>query len=453
MINFLESKFSFFKAGQGAFYGGVIKNPSNNKQYTVVYDCGTVSKQEYIEREIREFKDNYSSKGVIDLLFISHLDKDHVSGLEMLLNEFDVKRIILPYLIKEQRLPSLLSFNEDIPIDERDINNYSLFLESPWNYIREHSENTDIILIDANKDGNYLSYNNESLSDDLYIVGTLIEDLDTDDYNEISNISNLYLYKNNLQFYILNIWEFTTHVKNINDSSKITNLHNDLKKLINKENHDELNIDNLKQLLRNRDLRSKAKKCYNDIFKDVNKYSLILLHGPINYTVLNSVVIESNNHITPYCYHDNSSRLYTILLGDSNIKGKYSKELIEKFKDKLENVHVFQVPHHGSKNNWNTEKFEDLKIGMKCQPHNPFFAICNFKESFKNKYPCEGIKDKFKSNLLLNTEYNRIVIAHQIYFSSNPLFLKCSHCYHEIIISDKNFVNKNVNYNFKKWYE
>lgn len=455
MINTLESKFSFFKAGQGAFYGGIITNPENKKQYSIVYDCGTVSKRIFLQEEIKEFKTNYSRNGIIDLLFISHLDWDHVSGMKQLLTEFDVKRIILPYLIKSQRLPSLLAFAENAPINEGDFKDYSLFLKSPWNYTREHSENTDIILIDPNKDDKYLNYNNENLSDEIYAVGTPIEDLD--DYNEINNTSNLYLYKNNLQFFIENKWEFTTHVKNVEEDN-ISKLYTCLKKLLNKNIQDELNYDDIANILINNPKKAvskskkiNAKSCYSLHIGNVNRYGLVLLHGPINYRVLNSVVSESNNNTTPYCYHVESSRLYTLLLGDSNIKDEDCKELIKRFKDKLKNVHIFQVPHHGSKNNWNTKVFDNLDIGTKCQSPNSTFAVCNFGDSFKLKYPCQDIKNKFESNLLLNTEFNRVTINYDIHYSNtNPINYQCSYCLNKHL--NISFDNTYQNFMVKKWY-
>ena len=105
----LKSYFTFFKVGQGAFYGGRILDVFNQKIYTIVYDCGTRSKgsKELIKESISifgncEYKWDYSwmktdgSLDNIDLLFISHLDIDHVSGIESLLKTFNVKKIIMP---------------------------------------------------------------------------------------------------------------------------------------------------------------------------------------------------------------------------------------------------------------------------------------------------------------------------------------------------------------------
>ncbi len=56
----IEAKFSFFKAGQGSFYGGRIYYPETNRIFTVVYDCGTSTfirgNSQSLNREINNFK-------------------------------------------------------------------------------------------------------------------------------------------------------------------------------------------------------------------------------------------------------------------------------------------------------------------------------------------------------------------------------------------------------------
>lgn len=47
--------------------------------YNVVYDCGTRNGTKLLEREINKA---FNRKQSVDLLFISHFDRDHVSGLK-----------------------------------------------------------------------------------------------------------------------------------------------------------------------------------------------------------------------------------------------------------------------------------------------------------------------------------------------------------------------------------
>lgn len=90
--------FTFFKAGQGAFYAGRIHNNRTGKSYTIVYDCGTSrcvsGNRKSLSNEIEYFTNDWQSlpfeknktdKPIIDILFISHTDEDHVSGIKQLL--------------------------------------------------------------------------------------------------------------------------------------------------------------------------------------------------------------------------------------------------------------------------------------------------------------------------------------------------------------------------------
>jgi len=101
----IKSKFCFFKAGQGLFYGGKIYCRESKQVFTIVYDCGTSGRISNLYEEIDYFKRmNYylekDKEDKIDLLFISHLHYDHVSGIKHLLEKFKVENIILPYIDK-----------------------------------------------------------------------------------------------------------------------------------------------------------------------------------------------------------------------------------------------------------------------------------------------------------------------------------------------------------------
>lgn len=87
--------------GQGGFYTEEFYD--GNKNHTVVYDCGG-SNKELIEKYLEEFLATPDGKKKeIDAVFISHLHADHVNGLEFLLNNADVKLLVLPQLSEEMK--------------------------------------------------------------------------------------------------------------------------------------------------------------------------------------------------------------------------------------------------------------------------------------------------------------------------------------------------------------
>lgn len=77
--------------GQGGLFSGELR--TTGKPLRWVYDCGS-NQTDALRREIKTVADG----GEIDLLFLSHLDSDHVRGVDDLLGLVDVREVVLPYL-------------------------------------------------------------------------------------------------------------------------------------------------------------------------------------------------------------------------------------------------------------------------------------------------------------------------------------------------------------------
>lgn len=90
----------FHSVGQGLFYSSYLQINKGNKA-NIIFDCGSNSTK-CIEEKIKD----YLAVGIkkIDLLIISHLHEDHVSGLDYLLNNITVDTVVIPYLIPYDRL-------------------------------------------------------------------------------------------------------------------------------------------------------------------------------------------------------------------------------------------------------------------------------------------------------------------------------------------------------------
>ena len=82
---------TFHPVGQGAFYSEVFK-VDEEERFVTIYDCGTESKNDFIKKEIEDFKKDLQRK-TIDILFLSHFHNDHINGLDMLLDGMTVKKI------------------------------------------------------------------------------------------------------------------------------------------------------------------------------------------------------------------------------------------------------------------------------------------------------------------------------------------------------------------------
>lgn len=99
----------FHPVGQGLFASGALYSKPNlgKPSFRWVYDCGTSSPQYLVKREIDrlyEAAKYNNARPVLDLVTISHFDKDHISGIVYLLEKFHVRNLLLPYLPLWQRI-------------------------------------------------------------------------------------------------------------------------------------------------------------------------------------------------------------------------------------------------------------------------------------------------------------------------------------------------------------
>jgi hypothetical protein len=435
----VESKFIFFKAGQGSFYGGRILLHGTDQVVTVVYDCGTShfidGNNQSLNNEINYFKYHpyyFPRNNNIELLFISHLDYDHVSGLKRLLNEFQVKRIILPYIEKECRQFFLTSISDNNDLDDNlTIEDYISFIDSPSRFIVENSSDKSTMqyYIKPNEktEITYEGYD-DNPSDNIYPKGTTNNDRTETEIVELMVQPNVFVYENNLQFFIKKDWEFTTFLKGVNTGA-ISKLHSCLKKEFKREEADNLTFEDLKNIVTNN--RKECRKCYTNYIGDINSHGIVLLHGPIRLFLLFSSIYSNcdlNSSHNDYNYHrhlyneyyfnKNTSMLGTLLFGDTSINPENNPISFPKeFKDKLVNVHVVQVPHHGSSKNWDFTEFEALKIGININRwKHSVVTVCNFGYGNKFGHPSNQILRDLSSTILLNSQFSRLNVRYEFIY-------------------------------------
>ena len=97
-MTLIEHQRKFLPVGHGAFF---VERLYVNEQrvLSAVYDCGDSDKGTIVHSYItQEFGADKESKEMIDLLFLSHFDSDHVNGLEYLQPYLSSKtRVFLPF--------------------------------------------------------------------------------------------------------------------------------------------------------------------------------------------------------------------------------------------------------------------------------------------------------------------------------------------------------------------
>ena len=89
---------TFHPVGQGAFYSERFYDDHHQDAiHNIVYDCGTLLG--YIRKAKKVVLQAFDNNDIIDYLFISHLDYDHISLVDTLLSSIGgVRNIVLPLI-------------------------------------------------------------------------------------------------------------------------------------------------------------------------------------------------------------------------------------------------------------------------------------------------------------------------------------------------------------------
>jgi hypothetical protein len=138
--------------GQGGMHTGRIG--CGAEQFRWMYDCGS-NQVDALHREIRLL----STGSQLDLLFLSHLDSDHVRGIDTLLTSVQVREVVLPYLNDAERILAIA----------RDIEGGTLsgtfleFAEDPAGWLIGRGVST-VTLLDGSDDDGALGPSDPSFS-------------------------------------------------------------------------------------------------------------------------------------------------------------------------------------------------------------------------------------------------------------------------------------------------
>ena len=324
----LTNKFMFRGVGQGLFYVGHI----DNGMFNFVYDCGiwdslhkneSEKRKEEIERKIinQEYKDVK-----FDFITISHLHEDHVNLLpEMLKKLKNTGKIYFPYFPKDKInvLKAYLVINNIKP-DLSDGSLYQIFVQF-------YNRQTRIVL----GDGTIINIDNV-----IFVGG--------DEQNDFPYRQEIYQQDITKDKKIIDIWYFKFFNKHINDEI-IQKLEYEISKILKKYGEktleDYLKVDTANRIKKIKEQFEKY-NCANNIT------SLLLLHHP---------------PMGPE----------TLLSGDAEFDLDLEKRVLQELTDnkyqdtnKYQELAIFQVPHHGSKKNW-----EKISGDWKYKPNKLIFSF------------------------------------------------------------------------------
>jgi hypothetical protein len=318
---------TFHAIGQGGFYTEFFSN------FTAVYDCGTDNPdKELINREI---KATFDEDETIDAIFISHMHEDHVNGLEFLLNHCNVHCLFLPLLNDEEKIQLVLHNS----------------------VVSEYNEFVNGLILNPI----------ETLADTgvkVYFTppvegGSPVEEFGTVDVDDLFKKekagqtlgSNIRITSQNLNRWVFIPFNF--------QRTKRTEY---LRKELEDRNIYVKDIRELQRMLLDPVIKEKITDAYDNIPGTFNTNSQTLYSGP---------EVGAQFMTVPLCNECPYGQFYPlkikdagcIYLGDYEAKGSTKwKELSAKYEKYWDLVGTVQIPHHGSRHNYNREINKRKKV-------------------------------------------------------------------------------------------
>ncbi|PNK59499.1 MBL fold metallo-hydrolase [Psychrobacter sp. FDAARGOS_221] len=321
---------TFHPVGQGAFYS------ERHGDFNIVYDCGTTSHVRARPIVEQAFKDE-----VVDILFISHFDNDHISSIpDLKKSTKQIKVVVLPLLNNQQR-NLLLNFYHHYPAELRQI------IEDPESYFGSNTTIIKVLPVNDIEDRNR-DYRPLILEDIINSESKSITEIESGTPLTIqSSISNQTIN-----------WVFIPY--NYEDKVRRLLLSRELNKVGFSTNMLENDADYVINSLKSAVIRPILHSIYDKLAGKINENSMLLYSGPD----------LSNNSDSYKPYHTKSCKylsfslngFYTCLCmsgciytGDSDFHCYKLKDI---YPDYVDFVDVIQVPHHGSKNDFDLQALE-----------------------------------------------------------------------------------------------
>ncbi len=399
-MDVVNGTFTYHRVGQGLFFSGKVK--FNSAEFNFVYDCGSESFKQ-IKSRIDNFigtlpENNEYKKKSLNLLIISHFHADHVNGLDYLLDKVKVDTVIIPYISpKELLLYAMANTGEG--------GNYYELLSNPFKYLINKGVEKIIVIGRGDGGGDDFNFpnipsepNTESFNYDKQGDDTKLKDQLFNEYGiKNEELEKKIIPKSHSGYsrsFGIYLFRFFNVRKSIEGPEDLIGIFKEkkLEKCLSQElGIKKLDISILKddkileELTKKTD--NKFKKCYENSFGEekLNLTSLVLFNMPllkerdnceISMRLCPNIFLCCCPHKIFYksCCEENCGHFLT---GDADLKNSAIFNEFKTHYDKvLDKSLIFQLPHHGSEKNWNSEIKEYLS-------NNKFFVA---SAGINNKY-------------------------------------------------------------------
>lgn len=320
-------KRTFHPVGHGAFYTEQFYSSVNSQPcFTVVFDCGRfeAAKTGWSYPKYKKTIEQYVlrdsgliSGQIIDVLFISHFHTDHILGVEFLLRNYTVKKIIIPAITVETILDSLSTSYDD---------NYAEVISFFDKVNRDYGDKVCMVDIQDSR-----------LSDE----DTEEIDLQSEDFSSRSSLNKCTRLK-------YRGWYYKPYYKvdRTNEKNLIVQLRAKFPSTI---CGSEIDSTQIIELIKTNGVDS-LKDVYASVFgKDQhNSYSLTLYSGmSCDKACHKGCHVKANEDAVNF----QLCSCNCLYMGDYEALGDKQRQIMTYYSREWENIGIVQVPHHGSEHN------------------------------------------------------------------------------------------------------
>ena len=329
-MNHYIGKFVFHPVGHGLFYTSVITD-DQGKSFSFAFDCGSEN-HKIISDIISNGKLPNGIDDVlpeqIDLLIISHFHSDHISNALDLISTKKIKKVILPYLTDTTKILYASQIDSSLP------NRIALtqFIANPVSVINELNENCEVHFLNEEYESDFTQPEFSDSENDPFEFKWA----DRSSRGSTQHAGNASL--------ISPIWEFSFFMPKMGNRTQLQQLQTFFA-------NNSITFDNAAKYYLAIEAEMKRLGLANNVS------NIVCAHGPVGGFFIKAIhcnSVSSPFYIPPYYpwryFYGRGFAPYQFLTGDAVVADKSA--FFNHYKSQLKSSILFQIPHHGSKNNW-----------------------------------------------------------------------------------------------------
>lgn len=346
--------------GQGGMMSGLLTIPGGRFHW--IYDCGS-NQAEALNREIAIV----AARGDVDCLFLSHLDSDHVNGIDRLLIATGVKEVVLPYLNDLDRLIAAAHDNANGALS----GGFLTFLGGIENWFAARGVKRLTFIMprdddDADGDGGREPPRFDGGGEGKITAEWYAPEATAHVATGRDTSATAMPFVQRLQTtapLLLSApsgmidWLFLPYAHRPSDAKLLA-----FRKAMYRKFGPKY-LSRIKAILSDTEIREKIMECYDLIWSDHNLVSMALYAGPTDSASWGGEYLHPNG----WWRHESAPAVGWLGTGDMHLNtARRRQAMIKHYDGVLDQVNVFGLPHHGSYRNFHTSLLSAMPNMTQC---------------------------------------------------------------------------------------